>query len=155
MSKPVSIEKSWGDALSKEFSKPYFENIRSYIRKEYKSKIIYPKGKHIFNAFNSTPFFDVKVVILGQDPYHGEGQAHGLCFSVNKNVEIPPSLKNIFKEIQSDIGIACPNTGNLQSWAEQGVLLLNNVLTVEKGSAHSHKKIGWEAFTSKAIEKFE
>ena len=153
MSKPVSIEKSWHDILLNEFDKSYFKKIRSYVREQYETKTVYPPAKDIFNAFNSTPFFDVKVVIIGQDPYHGEGQAHGLCFSVNDGVDIPPSLRNIFKEIKNDIGIDRGETGNLQQWANQGVLLLNNVLTVEKGKAHSHKEIGWEIFTSKAIEK--
>ena len=153
ISKTVSIEKSWHSALIQEFNKPYFTKIRNYIREEYKVKTIYPPAKDIFRAFDSTPFDKVKVVIIGQDPYHGEGQAHGLCFSVNDNTDIPPSLRNIFKEIEEDLGIPLPTTGNLQNWANQGVLLLNNVLTVEKGKAHSHKGVGWEEFTAKAIQK--
>jgi len=153
MSKPVSIDPSWNKVLFEEFQAPYFDKIRSFVRGEYQNKTIYPPAKHIFKAFNSTPFDKVKVVIIGQDPYHGEGQAHGLCFSVNKGIKIPPSLRNIFKEIESDIGCCPSESGDLQRWADQGVLLLNNVLTVEKGKANSHKGIGWEAFTAKAIKE--
>ena len=153
MSKPVSIEASWNKVLFKEFQTPYFDKIRSFIREEYQKKTIYPPAKYIFKAFNSTPFDKVKVVIIGQDPYHGDGQAHGLCFSVNDGIEIPPSLRNIFKEIESDVGCPFPQSGNLQHWADQGVLLLNNVLTVEKGQANSHKGIGWEKFTAKVIKE--
>ena len=117
------------------------------------TKLFFLIPKNIFRAFNLTPFNQVKVVIIGQDPYHGDGQAHGLSFSVNEGVDIPPSLRNIFKEIESDLGFASPNTGDLQHWANQGVLLLNTVLTVEKGKAHSHKGVGWEEFTSMAIKK--
>ena len=153
MNKKVSIEKSWHNLLKDEFDKDYFTQIRVQVRREYKEKTIYPKGKDIFNAFNLTPVDDVKVVIIGQDPYHGANQAHGLCFSVAGEVALPPSLKNIYKEISSDLNIETPKTGNLEKWARQGVLLLNNVLTVEEGKANSHKEIGWEIFTAKAIEK--
>tara|TARA_Y100000748_G_scaffold267230_1_gene238105 strand:- start:61 stop:735 length:675 start_codon:yes stop_codon:yes gene_type:complete len=153
MHKKVNIEESWYVVLKDEFSKPYFTKVRKFVRSEYEKKTIFPNAKDIFKAFNLTPFNKVKVVIIGQDPYHGDNQAHGLCFSVKHGVDIPPSLKNIFKEIESDIGIAHPKTGNLQNWARQGVLLLNNVLTVEKGKAHSHKSIGWEQFTGAAIKK--
>ena len=153
MSKKVNIENSWYDELNNEFDKPYFTQLREFIRNEYRDKIIFPDPKNIFRAFNLTPFNQVKVVIIGQDPYHGDGQAHGLSFSVNEGVDIPPSLRNIFKEIESDLGFASPKTGDLQHWANQGVLLLNTVLTVEKGKAHSHKGAGWEEFTSMAIKK--
>ena len=153
MSKKVNIEKSWYDELNIEFDKPYFTQLREFVRNEYRDKIIFPDPKNIFRAFNLTPFNQVKVVIIGQDPYHGDGQAHGLSFSVNEGVDIPPSLRNIFKEIESDLGFAPPNTVDLQHWANQGVLLLNTVLTVEKGKAHSHKGVGWEEFTSMAIKK--
>tara|TARA_Y100000768_G_scaffold209036_1_gene157449 strand:+ start:2288 stop:2962 length:675 start_codon:yes stop_codon:yes gene_type:complete len=153
MTKKINIEESWYEALSGEFDKPYFTNIRKFVREEYKNKIIYPEPKDIFNAFNSTPFNQVKVVIVGQDPYHGDGQAHGLSFSVNEGIDIPPSLKNIFKEIESDLGVPPSSSGNLQRWADQGVLLINTVLTVEKGKPHSHKGIGWENFTNTAIKK--
>ena len=153
MSKKVSIEESWYKALGQEFEKPYFEDIRAFVRKEYSEKTIFPPARNIFKAFNSTPFNKVKVVIIGQDPYHGEGQAHGLCFSVNYGVDVPPSLKNIFKEIEQDLNIPIPDSGNLQNWADEGVLLLNSVLTVQEGKAHSHKGIGWEKFTDQAIQK--
>ena len=153
MSHRVSIEESWSDLLKEEFEKPYFEKMRIFVRNEYKNKTIYPKGGDIFRAFNSTPVDKVKVVILGQDPYHGENQAHGLCFSVIDGVDIPPSLKNIYKEINSDLGLEIPKTGYLQNWANQGVFLLNSVLTVEKGNANSHKASGWETFTGKVIRE--
>ena len=153
MTKKVDIDKSWYEVLNGEFDKPYFFKIREFVRTEYKNKVIFPEPKDIFNAFNSTSFNKVKVVIVGQDPYHGEGQAHGLSFSVNKGVDIPPSLKNIFKEIEDDLGLVPKNSGNLQHWADQGVLLINTVLTVEKGKPHSHKGIGWEEFTNTAIKK--
>ena len=153
MTKKVDIDKSWYEVLNGEFDKPYFFKIREFVRTEYKNKIIFPEPKDIFNAFNSTSFNQVKVVIVGQDPYHGDGQAHGLSFSVNKGVDIPPSLKNIFKEIEDDLGLVPKNSGNLQHWADQGVLLINTVLTVEKGKPHSHKGIGWEEFTNTAIKK--
>lgn len=147
------LEKSWEQHLGDEFKKPYMEKLLTFLEEEKKAgKIIYPAEKQIFEAFRLTPFDKVKVVILGQDPYHGEGQAHGLCFSVNKNIKIPPSLVNIYKELQSDLGIDIPTHGCLESWAKQGVLLLNTVLTVEDGKAGSHHKRGWETFTDKVIE---
>ena len=151
--KKVDIEQSWFDFLEEEFEKPYFISIRNFLRKEYKEKKIYPHPSNIFNAFNSTPLEYVKAVIIGQDPYHGLGQAHGLCFSVPFNIPIPPSLNNIYKELSDDINIDCPCHGNLTSWANEGVFLLNNVLTVEDGRANSHKNIGWEKFTEKVIVK--
>jgi len=151
--KKVEIEESWHTILDKEFVKSYFLNIRSKLTKEYKEKKIHPHPSKIFNAFNKTPFDDVKVVILGQDPYHGPNQAHGLCFSVESGIKIPPSLKNIFKELQDDICIKTPKSGDLTRWAIQGVFLLNSVLTVETGKANSHKNIGWEEFTRNVIER--
>ena len=151
--KKVNIEDSWYALLESEFSKPYFLEIKDFIKSEYKTKTIYPHPKYIFNAFNSTPVENVKVVIIGQDPYHGPDQAHGLCFSVLKDIKKPPSLVNIFKEIESDLGVSIPLHGNLQSWADQGVLLTNRALTVQKGRANSHKSVGWDIFTDKAIEK--
>ncbi|WP_276134221.1 uracil-DNA glycosylase [Polluticoccus soli] len=148
----VKIEASWKDALQKEFSQPYFEKIVSFLKDAKQSgKVIYPAGSNIFNAFNTTPFEDVRVVILGQDPYHNPGQAHGLSFSVPKNVAPPPSLVNIFKEMSSDLGIDIPAHGNLEKWARQGVLLLNAALTVEANSPMSHSKIGWHEFTNDVI----
>ena len=150
----VKIEKSWKEVLKSEFAKPYFEQIPLHIKTEKsQGKIIYPPGSVIFNAFNLTPFDKVKVVILGQDPYHGKGQAHGLCFSVQNGVPPPPSLMNIFKELQDDIGIDIPNHGNLTHWAEQGVFLLNASLTVRTGEPMSHSKIGWATFTDTVIKK--
>ncbi len=153
MNSQVKIEDSWKRLLIEEFDKPYFKEMAEFIRNEYKNKTIYPKGKDIFNAFNSTPVDKVKAVIMGQDPYHGPNQAHGLGFSVLDGVKVPPSLRNIYKEISQDIGISIPKTGFLQSWASQGVLLLNNVLTVEQGRANSHKDCGWEIFTAQAIKE--
>ncbi|TGK87296.1 uracil-DNA glycosylase [Leptospira noumeaensis] len=149
--KDVQIEPGWKEVLQLEFEKPYFSNLREWIREEYKSKVVYPPAKLIFNAFDSCPFDKVKVVILGQDPYHGPGQAHGLCFSVNDGVPHPPSLQNIFKEIHDDLKIPIPKTGNLTRWANQGVLLLNATLTVQKDKAGSHQNKGWEEFTDAAI----
>ncbi len=150
----VKIEESWKQLLIDEFSSEYFLGITQFIREEIKSgATIYPKGSLIFNAFNSTPFDNVKVVILGQDPYHGEGQAHGLAFSVPEDVTPPPSLKNIFREISTDLGIPVPPHGSLTSWARQGVFLLNAVLTVRASQAASHSKIGWTIFTDRVIEK--
>lgn len=149
----VHIEQSWKTQLQSEFTKDYFINLISFIREEYKTKKIFPPGKLIFNAFDLCPFHEVKVVIIGQDPYHGLGQAHGLCFSVLDDVRFPPSLRNIFKEIKQDIGIEIPTTGNLERWAKQGVLLLNATLTVRSGQAASHQKKGWETFTDKAIAR--
>lgn len=147
----VQIEESWKQRLSGEFEKPYFTNLTNFVREEYNTATVYPPGKLIFNAFNLCPFDDAKVVIIGQDPYHGPGQAHGLCFSVNDGVAFPPSLVNIFKEIQSDINVPAPSSGNLTRWANQGVLLLNATLTVRAHSAGSHQRKGWEEFTDAAI----
>jgi len=146
--KKVQLHESWLNRLEDQFQQDYMLKLRSFLvtRKSHQA-IIYPPGGQIFNAMNSTPFNEVSVVILGQDPYHGPGQAHGLCFSVQPGVRIPPSLANIYREIQSDLGIAPPRHGYLQSWAEQGVLLLNAVLTVERGQAGSHQGKGWETFT--------
>ena len=147
----VNIDSSWKSVLVDEFKKNYFTELRNKVRIEYKSNTIHPHPSKIFNAFNLTPFNKVKVVIIGQDPYHGENQAHGLCFSVENGVKIPPSLNNILKELKSDLKINHPNSGNLSSWAEQGVLMLNSVLTVRSGVANSHKNIGWEIFTENII----
>ena len=148
----VKIEQSWKKALSEEFKKDYFVRLTTFVREEYNKATIYPPGKLIFNAFNLCPFDEVKVVIIGQDPYHGPGQAHGLCFSVNDGIPFPPSLKNIFKEIHDDLGKPIPTTGNLTRWAEQGVLLLNATLTVREHQAASHQRQGWEEFTDAAIK---
>lgn len=151
----VQIEESWKTVLQDEFEKPYFNALVATLKAEKKSgKIIYPPGPSIFNAFKATPFDQVKVVILGQDPYHNPGQAHGLCFSVPDGVPLPPSLINIYKEIQQELDIPIPTTGNLTAWANQGVFLLNAVLTVRAGEAASHAKIGWMDFTDAVIEKF-
>lgn len=147
----VKIEPSWKEQLQTEFDKPYFQQLTEFVRAEYSSQTIYPPARLIFNAFDQCPFDRVKVVILGQDPYHGPGQAHGLCFSVNDGVEFPPSLRNIFKEIQSDTGALVPRSGNLTRWAQQGVLLLNATLTVRAHQAGSHQKRGWEQFTDSVI----
>lgn len=148
----VKIEKSWKDALAGEFEKPYFASLVRFLHNEKsEGKKIYPPGSQIFKAFELTPVDNLKVVILGQDPYHGPGQAHGLSFSVPAGVPAPPSLKNIFKEIESDLGIRMSGYPNLEKWASQGVLLLNAVLTVQAGSAASHSKIGWEEFTDAVI----
>ncbi len=147
----VKIEESWKEQLEVEFGKPYFQELTSFVRKEYQTQTIYPPGSFIFNAFNLCPFNDTKVVIIGQDPYHGPNQAHGLCFSVNDGVEFPPSLNNIFKEIKNDLDIPVPTSGNLTRWAEQGVLLLNATLTVRARQAGSHQNKGWEQFTDAVI----
>lgn len=147
----VKIESSWKEALQTEFDKPYFKDLTDFVRAEYASATIYPPASLIFNAFNLCPFSNTKVVIIGQDPYHGPGQAHGLCFSVNDGVQFPPSLQNIFKEIDADLGIPKPASGNLTRWAEQGVLLLNATLTVRAHQAGSHQKRGWETFTDSVI----
>jgi len=149
----VQIEKSWFTQLSSEFEKDYMRKLSLFLKEEKKTKTIYPSGSKIFNAFNLTPFSKVKVVILGQDPYHGPNQANGLSFSVNKSFPIPPSLKNIFKELFDDLGIQPPNTGCLERWSNQGVLLLNTYLTVEKGKPGSHRNIGWERFTDYVLSK--
>lgn len=147
----VKIEPSWKQLLAGEFEKPYFEELTRFVREEYANHKIYPPGKLIFNAFNQCPFDQVKVVILGQDPYHGPGQAHGLCFSVPEGVAFPPSLQNIFAEIKSDLGMSLPRHGNLERWARQGVFLLNATLTVRATQAGSHQNKGWETFTDRVI----
>ena len=147
----VQIEESWKAHLQPEFEKDYFRTLTDFVRDEYGKYAIYPPGKLIFNAFNLCPFDKVKVVIIGQDPYHGPGQAHGLCFSVNDGVPFPPSLLNIFKEIKDDTGAPIPASGNLTRWAQQGVLLLNATLTVRAHLAGSHQKRGWEQFTDAVI----
>ena len=147
----VQIEESWKAHLAPEFDKDYFRTLTDFVRNEYSQYQIFPPGRLIFNAFNLCPFDKVKVVIIGQDPYHGPGQAHGLCFSVNDGVPFPPSLVNIFKEIKADLGTDAPVTGNLTRWAEQGVLLLNATLTVRAHQAGSHQNRGWEVFTDAAI----
>ena len=150
----VKMEEGWKQALYEEFAKPYFQQLKSFLLAEKADgHKIYPPAKLIFNAFNKTPFEKVKVVIIGQDPYHGPGQAHGLCFSVPQGIAIPPSLKNIYKELYTDLGLAIPNHGNLEKWAEQGVLLLNAMLTVRARQAGSHQRKGWEQFTSAAINQ--
>lgn len=148
----VDIETSWQKALPEEFAKPYFKNLTSTVKKAYLNEVIYPSPKNIFNAFSLCPFSKVKVVILGQDPYHGEKQAHGLAFSVPDGIKTPPSLKNIYKEIKNDLGKEIPESGNLERWAEQGVLLLNATLTVRAGEAGSHQGLGWENFTDTVIK---
>lgn len=147
----VRIEQSWKQHLTPEFDKPYFVNLTNFVRDEYRTKTIYPPAKLIFNAFDQCPFDEVEVVIVGQDPYHEPGQAHGLCFSVNDGIEIPPSLQNIYKEIHDDLGKPIPRSGNLERWARQGVLLLNATLTVQAHRAGSHQGKGWEEFTDAAI----
>ena len=149
----VQIEESWKQHLAPEFEKDYFIRLTEFVRSEYQTATIYPPGRFIFNAFNLCPFDKVKVVIIGQDPYHGPGQAHGLCFSVQPGVQPPPSLQNIFKELQSDLGIVPPKDGTLTKWAERGVLMLNTTLTVRRGQANSHKNLGWTTFTDHIIEK--
>ena len=150
----IQLDQSWLNVLSDEFEQPYMRNLKAFLlEQKQQGKVVYPSGDNIFNALNSTPFDKVKVVILGQDPYHGPNQAHGLCFSVNKGVAIPPSLKNIYKELQQDLGFTIPNHGNLQTWANQGVLLLNSVLTVNQGQAASHQGKGWEILTDKIISE--
>ena len=147
----VKIEDSWKQHLAAEFEKPYFGELVNFVRQEYAQYRIYPPGNLIFNAFNLCPFDKVKVVILGQDPYHGPGQANGLCFSVHKGIRIPPSLVNIYKELNADLGCPIPDHGDLTKWAKEGVLLLNTVLTVRAHEANSHRNIGWEEFTDAAI----
>lgn len=149
----IHIENSWKEVLIEEFDKEYFKKLRSFLKEEKKEgNVIYPAGKRIFAAFDKTPFADVKVVIIGQDPYHGDGQANGLCFSVAEGIRKPPSLLNIFKELQADLGIPIPVHGNLDKWAEQGVLLLNATLTVRANAPGSHQAKGWEQFTDAAIK---
>lgn len=149
----IKIAKNWYYLLLEEFNKEYFITLQNFLNKEYSEHIIYPKIENVFNALNLTRYQDVKVVIIGQDPYHEEGQAQGLAFSVPENFPLPPSLKNIYKELKSDLGIDKGNNGDLTSWAKQGVLLLNTVLTVRKGNANSHKDHGWEIFTSEIVKK--
>lgn len=149
----VQIEESWKKVLTPEFEKEYFIKLTDFVRNEYHTATVYPPGKLIFNAFNLCPFNQVKAVIIGQDPYHGPGQAHGLCFSVNDGIPFPPSLQNIFKEIQDDLGNPIPATGNLTRWATQGVLLLNATLTVRAHQAGSHQRHGWEEFTDAVIRQ--
>jgi len=150
----IQIEESWKEVLKEEFDKTYFQHIVTFLKAEKATgKIIYPPGSLIFNAFQQTPFSKVKVVILGQDPYHGKGQAHGLSFSVPQGIVPPPSLVNIFKELKNDLGIEIPNSGNLEKWAHQGVLLLNASLTVRQNEPGSHSKIGWLQFTDQVIRK--
>ncbi|MGV3466623.1 MAG: uracil-DNA glycosylase [Heyndrickxia sp.] len=146
------LKNDWEPLLREEFKKPYYQRLRELLLEEYKTRVIYPDMYDIFNALHFTPFKDTKVVIIGQDPYHGQGQAHGLSFSVKPGVKIPPSLQNIFKELQTDLGCYIPNNGYLEKWAKQGVLMLNAVLTVRAGTPNSHKDLGWEVFTDKVIE---
>lgn len=145
------IHESWRNALKREFTNPYIDELKAFLAEEKKTYTIFPQSNHIFNAFNTTPFEAVKVVILGQDPYHGVGQAHGLSFSVQHGVKLPPSLQNIFKELVDDIGCEFPKSGDLSSWAKQGVFLLNALLSVRKGEPFSHKNRGWERFTDEVI----
>lgn len=147
----VTIDPSWKIQLQQEFEKPYFSNLIAFVKQEYKTKVCYPKGKDIFAAFDHCPFHETKVVIIGQDPYHGPNQANGLCFSVKDGIPHPPSLVNIFKEIKVDTGTPYPKSGNLERWAEQGVLLLNATLTVRAHQAGSHQNKGWEQFTDATI----
>lgn len=148
----VKIDEGWQNILSVEFEKPYFQQLAGFVKSEYKKATIYPPGNEIFAAFDLCPFSDVKVVILGQDPYHGPGQAHGLCFSVRDGVAFPPSLRNIFKEIHNDLLLPVPQSGNLSRWARQGVFMLNATLTVRAHQPGSHQKKGWETFTDAAIQ---
>ena len=148
----VKLEPSWKAALTEEFAKPYFSELTDFVREAYQTALVYPPAPLIFNALDSCPLSQIRVVILGQDPYHGAGQAHGLSFSVPEGVAHPPSLINIFKELESDIGKVYPNSGSLTSWASQGVLLLNATLTVEAGRAGSHQNKGWEQFTDAVID---
>ena len=145
------LENDWVEAIGEEFKKPYYSQLYQFIKDEYNTKVIYPPADDIFNALHLTPLSKVKVLILGQDPYHNEGQAHGLCFSVKPGVAAAPSLENIYKELQDDLGCTIPNNGYLVKWAEQGVLMLNTVLTVRAHQANSHRGIGWEEFTNAAI----
>lgn len=148
----LKIEPSWQEALTEEFEKPYFKNLTQTVKQAYLNEVIYPHSKDVFNAFSFCRFDKVKVVILGQDPYHGTGQAHGLSFSVPDGIKTPPSLQNIYKELKSDIGIEIPTSGNLEHWAKQGILLLNATLTVKASEAGSHQGLGWETFTDTIIK---
>lgn len=147
----VHLGNSWDALLADQFEAPYYRELREFLKAEYRARVIYPPMGDIFNALKATPYEKVKVVILGQDPYHGPNQAHGMCFSVQKGVEPPPSLKNIFKELERELGISPPDHGYLQKWAEEGVLLLNTVLTVRAGAAASHRGMGWEQLTDRII----
>jgi len=149
------ISNDWKEVFQAEYAKPYYKDLFQFVNREYQTGVVFPPGEDIFNAFHLTPLHEVKVVILGQDPYHGDGQAHGLCFSVNKGIDIPPSLVNIYKELQADLGCSIPSHGNLTSWAQQGVLLLNTVLTVRAHQAFSHRNHGWEQFTDAAIRALD
>lgn len=148
----VRIESSWQAALSDEFEKDYFQSLQEFVREEYENRVCYPRGSRIFAAFDHCPLERVKVVIMGQDPYHGPGQANGLCFSVYDGIKHPPSLRNIYKELSGDLGLRIPDSGDLSAWAEQGVLLLNSMLTVRAGEAGSHQGKGWEEFTDAVIQ---
>ena len=147
----VNIGNDWDEILKDEWQKPYYQNLREFLKKEYSTQTVYPEMNDIFNALRYTSFADCRVVIIGQDPYHEPNQAHGLCFSVKRGVDIPPSLKNIYKEIESDLSIPPASHGFLETWAKQGVLMLNNVLTVRRAQANSHKGMGWEQFTDRVI----
>ena len=147
------IDESWKNVLEEEFKKEYFTSLKTFLLEEKQKAKVFPPGPQIFSAFNETPFHNVKAVILGQDPYHGTGQAHGMCFSVQKGIKPPPSLENIFKELKSDVGVERPNHGYLLNWAQQGVFLLNAILTVRAHQAASHQKKGWENFTDAVIKK--
>ena len=149
----VRIENSWKQEFKEEFDKSYFQTLISFVKDEYRQQKVYPPGKLIFSAFDYCAFHDVRVVVVGQDPYHGDGQANGLCFSVNDGIRLPPSLQNIFKELESDTGVRFPESGNLQRWADQGVLLLNATLTVRARSAGSHQNRGWEEFTDSVLKR--
>ena len=149
----VKFGNDWDNILADEWKKPYYKELREFLKSEYSTRKIYPNMNDIFNALKYTSFADTKTVIIGQDPYHGEGQAHGLCFSVKKGVAVPPSLKNIYKELKTDIGFEIPSHGELISWAKQGVLMLNNVLTVREANPNSHKGKGWENFTDRVISE--
>lgn len=149
----VKFDNDWDQVLDGEFEKDYYKALREFLKAEYQQRVIYPEMHDIFNALKLTPFKDVKAVILGQDPYHEPGQAHGLCFSVKPGVPAPPSLVNIFKELESDLGLATPSDGCLEKWARNGVLLLNTVLTVRRGQANSHRGKGWEQFTDRVIRE--
>ena len=148
----ISLGNDWDRALKDEFEKEYYLKLREFLMEEYRNKTIYPSMDDIFNALKFTSFVDTKVLILGQDPYHGEGQAHGLSFSVKKGIKTPPSLRNIYKELNADLGSKIPNNGYLKKWTDQGVLLLNTSLTVRSGEANSHRNMGWEIFTDRVIE---
>lgn len=151
MTKPVRIDESWKARLASEFDAPYFSELRRFVREEYDSRTVFPPAAHIFRAFDECPFETVKVVVLGQDPYHGAGQANGLCFAVRSDLQAPPSLMNIFKEVEADLGRAVSHDPDLTRWARQGVLLLNATLTVREGAAGSHQGKGWERFTDAAV----